>query len=217
MVGTSPILLPVEPPLPGSSHLQMHTFLHSSTSTREGTIPDRIVEAAAQAGAVWQCQWRPTPRPAVRPLEIESWLELFYTFSLLAQAQPSSSCLLSLRVNTSSGPGAVPSVECMEVWCAVWRRQTWNQSSSGAISSIKMNSFVQKPWPASSGPLDGASCAPAFVSPAGLSCYQRALLLSENKDIIQPARGVWICRNVQLGLILHRQDPVLVHFLLQKH
>ena len=36
-----------------------HSCIPSSTST----IPDRIVEAAAQAGAVWQCQW-PTPRPS---------------------------------------------------------------------------------------------------------------------------------------------------------
>ena len=50
----------------------------------------------------------------------------------------------------------MPTAQCRPVWgsgvqCAV---QTWNQSSSGAISSIKMNSFVQKPWPGSSGPPD---------------------------------------------------------------
>ena len=51
----------------------------------------------------------------------------------------------------------MPTAQCRPVWgsgvqCAV---QTWNQSSSRAISSIKMNSFVQKPWPgSSSGPPD---------------------------------------------------------------
>ena len=75
----------------------------------------------------------------------------------------------------------MPTAQCRPVLgsgvqCAV---QTWNQSSSGAISSIKMNSFVQKPWPASSGPPDGASCAPAFVSPSGAAatspCFNRSL------------------------------------------
>ena len=44
---------------PANAHIPAFLHLH-----HRGTIPDRIVEAAAQAGAVWQCQWWPTPRPS---------------------------------------------------------------------------------------------------------------------------------------------------------
>ena len=119
--------------------------------------------------------------PAVRPLEIESPLELFYTFSLAAAPRPS---LLFLSPFFASKylepeqffPSSAWKYGEVGVVCFTSTGQTWNQSSSGAISSIKMNSFVQKPWPASSGPPDGASCAPAFVSPAAPAAATRALL-----------------------------------------
>ena len=124
--------------------------------------------------AVWHCQQE--LGPAIR--DRISALKLFYTFSLApAAAQASSSCL-SLRVNTSSGELLSP--HCWQVLgsarkCSeVCVRQSWNQSSSRAISSIKMNSFVQKPWP---GPVvghrTGLLALRTKVSPAGAACcYQ---------------------------------------------
>ena len=106
-------------------------------------------------------------RPAIR--DRISTLELFYTFSLPAQA--SSSCLLSLRVNTSLPEQFFLSSAWKyggKWWCA---RQTWNQSSSGAISSIKMNSFVQKPWP---GPVVGHRTGLLVLRP---SFHHQGLLL----------------------------------------
>ena len=116
MVGTSPILLLLEPPAGQGPPANAH-------------IPAFLAPPAPFQIESWRQLRKQGPYgsasglllgPAVRPLEIESRLELFYTFSLLAQAQASSSCLLSLRVNTSSGPGAVLSVECVEVWGSGW-------------------------------------------------------------------------------------------------
>ena len=101
-------------------------------------------------------------RPAIR--DRISTLELFYTFSLPAPAQASSSCLLSLRVNTSSGPGAVLSVECVEVWgsgwCAVEKADLEPVQLGG--NQLYQDEFLcpEALAGASSGPPDGASCAP---------------------------------------------------------
>ena len=91
-----------------------HSCIPSSTST----IPDRIVEAAAQAGAVWQCQW-PTPRPS-RPAirdRISAGIVLHF---LTAGPSPS---LLFLSPFFASKYLLWPrssSVECVEVWGSGW-------------------------------------------------------------------------------------------------
>ena len=159
------------PPPPAPRQAATCKCTHSSTTT---TIPDRIVEAA-QAGAVWQ--WWPTraSRPAIRDRISAGIVLHFLTRSpslLFLSPFFASKYLEPEQFFPSSGwkYGEVGVV------CFTSTGQTWNQSSSGAISSIKMNSFVQKPWPASSGPPDGASCAPAFVSPAAPTAATRPLL-----------------------------------------
>ena len=114
MVGTSPILLLLEPPAgqgpPANAHIP--AFLAPPA-------PFQIESwRQAQAGAVWQCQW-PSPqpsRPAIRD-RISAGIVLHF---LTAGPSPS---LLFLSPFFASKYLLWPrssSVECVEVWGSGW-------------------------------------------------------------------------------------------------